>query len=155
MNLWDWALQAYARPGAQTLCLNLQDEYGQCVSYLLWAAWAVDAGRAVDGADLARAAALAREWERAALQPLRSARRALRRPLSGIDAARQESLRTRLQADELAAERLLLEALEAMTPAVAGEPMSLDQALDAAAMAWGDPPPAALLEALVRAFSNA
>jgi uncharacterized protein (TIGR02444 family) len=154
VNLWDWAVRAYARPGVEALSLKLQDGHGQCVSYLLWAAWAADSGRKVDDAGLTQAAALALEWEAAVLRPLRSARRALRRPLSAIDAARQDSLRTRLQADELAAERLLLEALDAMTPVVAGEPVGLDQALAAAAKTWGDPPPAALLEAFRRAFSN-
>jgi len=155
MTLWDWAVLTYARPGAEALCLGLQDGHGQCVSYLLWAAWAADAGREVGDARRAHAAALARAWEGAVLGPLRSARRALRQPVTGVDAAGQDGLRTRLQAEELAAERLLLEALDAMTPAGAGEPIGLDQALDAAAKAWGDPPPAALLEALGRAFSNA
>ena len=154
MTAWDWAVHAYARPGAQSLCLRLQDEHGQCISYLLWAAWAAEGGREVDGVGLAQAAVLARDWERAVLGPLRSARRALRQPLAGIDAAGQDSLRARLQADELAAERLLLEALEAMTPVDTGAPRGLDQALSEAAKAWGDPPPAALLEALGRAFSN-
>jgi uncharacterized protein (TIGR02444 family) len=155
LTLWDWAVQAYARPGVQALCLSLQDEHGQCVSYLLWAAWAAASGREVDDVGRAQAAALAREWEGAVLGPLRSARRALRRPVTGVDAAGQDSLRTRLQADELDAERLLLEALEAMTPAGTGEAKDLDRALNAAAKAWGAPPPAAQLEALCRAFSNA
>jgi len=154
VTLWDWAVQAYGQPDVETLCLRLQDEHDQCVSYLLWAAWAARTGRKVDDMGLTRAAAMAREWEEAVLRPLRSARRALRRPPGGVDDAGRDSLRLRLQADELAAERLLLEALEAMTPAGTGPSISPDRALVAAAEAWGDPPPAALLEALRRAFSN-
>jgi uncharacterized protein (TIGR02444 family) len=37
---WEWALDAYARPGVAEACLELQDVHGQNVPLLLWAAWA-------------------------------------------------------------------------------------------------------------------
>jgi len=154
-GLWDWAVKTYARPEAEALCLSLQDEHGQCVSYLLWAAWAQGRGRAIDEDALAAAADLARHWETAVLRPLRSIRRALKDPGEGVPIAAQKSLRLRIMTEELAAERLLLEALEAHTPAGAGAAGDLDQALSAAVAAWGGNPPSALIEALGRAFSIA
>ena len=42
MSLWGWTLEAYARPGVPEACLELQDEYGQNTSYLLWAVWGIN-----------------------------------------------------------------------------------------------------------------
>ena len=152
VSLWDWSLGAYARPGVEALCLELQDEHGQCVSYLLWAAWAAAEGRAADVGALARAADIARAWERSVVGPLRSVRRALADPKPGLAPAGQRSLRIRIKAEELASERLLLEALEPIAPPRGEKPLDLRRALAEAAAAWG-PAPANLIEALARAFS--
>jgi uncharacterized protein (TIGR02444 family) len=152
VSLWDWSLGAYARPGVEALCLELQDEHGQCVPYLLWAAWAAAEGRAPDPAILAQAASVAREWESAVVGPLRSVRRALAEPKPGLAPAGQRSLRIRVKAEELASERLLLEALEPIAPPRRETPLDLQEALTAAAAAWGSAP-VNLIEALARAFS--
>ena len=155
MTLWDWVVRAHAAPGADTLCLKLQDEHGQSVSYLLWAAWAAAEGRAVDAALLGRAADLTKAWEQRALGWLRSARRGMKAELPGIDAAARQTLRARIAEDELAAERLLLESLEAMTPASKGEPRPFSAALILAASHWDAPVPHADLESLSRIFEAA
>ena len=46
--LWDWALKAYAAPGVQEACLQLQDGVGQNVPLLLWAGWTATTGRVLD-----------------------------------------------------------------------------------------------------------
>lgn len=155
MSLWDWAAGAHARPGVEDLCLTLQDEHGQCVSYLLWTVWAALNGRRVGPTGLAEAAATAQSWETAVLRPLRSVRRALKQPSPGVAIAARDSVRARIMAEELAAERVLLEALEARTPPPGGEAAPLDQALHDAAGAWGALPPRVLLDALSHAFSTA
>ena len=155
MSLWDWAAETYARPGVEGLCLALQDDHGQCVGYLLWAAWAALNCRRIGPADLAEAAATAQDWETTVLRPLRSVRRALKQPSPGVAVAAQDSLRARIRAEELAAERVLLEALEARTPPPGGEATPLDQVLRDAAGAWGPHPPDDLLDALSHAFSTA
>jgi uncharacterized protein (TIGR02444 family) len=155
MTLWDWAGRAYARPGVEGLCLILQDRHGQCVSLLLWAAWAAKTGRRVEAADLAAAVALARIWEDGVLRPLRAARRALKTPVDGVTQAAQADLRDRIKAEELAAEKLLLESLATMTAEGGGCETAVADALRATAHAWGSPPPADLLEALADAFSKA
>jgi uncharacterized protein (TIGR02444 family) len=152
VSLWDWAIEAYARRGVEELCLTLQDEHGQCLGYLLWAAWAARDGHRIDPSGLVQAAALARDWEMAVLRPLRSVRRALKQPTPGMEAVSRDGLRDRIKAEELAAERL---PLEAGTPIVGGEPLDLEPALRDAAAVWGPPPPRVLLEALSGAFSAA
>lgn len=130
MALWDWTLKAYARPGAQDACLRLQDDHGQNVSLLLWAVWA----ETVDPALLDAAAGLARRWEALALGPARDLRRALKPAFEGVDEAPRQGLREDVKAVELRAERVLMEALEAMTGEPGGAPAL--SALAAASSAW-------------------
>ena len=146
MPLWDWAVAAYGRPGVERACLALQDSHGQNVSYLLWAAWA----RTTDPALLARAAGIARHWEDMTLEPLRAARRALKTEFPAVPDAAREGLRADVKAAELRAERLLLESLEALTPAQGGAPAP--QALRAASAAWGKAAPDKALAALASAL---
>ena len=117
MRLWDWAVQAYGAPGVERLCLELQDLDGQSVCFLLWAAWAAMEGRLVGTTTLDAAAVIARPWDDRALKPLRAARHGMKPAAPGLDDNQRLALRGQLQAIELAAERLLLEALEAQTPA--------------------------------------
>ena len=152
MSLWDWATAAYARPGAEALCLTLQDQHGQCVPLLLWAAWTAREGRALEAALLADAVNLARDWESEVVRPLRRARRSLARRQPQIDERGQAGLRKEVKAQELAAERLLMDALERISPDASGPPRDPRADLDALVLAWA-PAPAALVEALSRAFS--
>lgn len=155
VTLWDWAARAYARPGVEALCLTLQDAHGQCVSLLLWAAWTAKTGRQVEPVDLDAAVALAQVWESGVLRPLRAARRGLKTPVDGMPSAPQAALRTRIKAEELAAERLLLESLAVMTGGAADAGVDLADTLRAAALAWGPSAPDDLLDALADAFSKA
>jgi uncharacterized protein (TIGR02444 family) len=147
MAIWEWVLEAYARPGAPQAALALQDEYGQNTSFLLWAVYA----EAKDPALLARAAAAARDWDRTALTPLREARRALKPPLPPFDDRAREALREDVKGLELASERLLLETLDGLSDGRGGA-HALD-ALEAAAAAWGKPAPANALAALAAALA--
>jgi uncharacterized protein (TIGR02444 family) len=146
LSLWEDAGRLYARPGVEALCLALQDDHGQCVSFLLWAGWAARAGRFPDRAELGEAAALARAVEERVLRPVRGARRALKR--SGPAAAAAV-----VSAAELDAERRLLEALERAAPA-AGPPVEVVAGLSMAIEAWaGGTPLPEQVAALARAFS--
>jgi uncharacterized protein (TIGR02444 family) len=111
---WDWALEAYARPGVAEACLELQDAHGQNVPLLLWAAWTAQVGRP---ADVVAAARLARAWETDAVGPLRAVRRILKQPRVGFDEAAREDLRARIKAVELESERVLMASLEALSAA--------------------------------------
>ncbi len=147
MTVWDWAASAYARDGVASACLALQDDHAQSVPFLLWAAWAALYGRWPDADRLARAAALARAWEQTATGPLRQARRAAKTPLPDMDDRAREAVRDQIKAVELACERALMDALQALAPAAAAAP-PLDQALERAAATWGQPTSAGALKAL-------
>ena len=150
-RLWDWAVRAYAAPQVEPLCLSLQDHPGQSVCLRLWAGWAAASGRWPDAAGLAEAVVLARHWEREVVGPLRAARRGLN-SAPGLAEDVRQALRARVQADELAAERALLEALEALAPLV-GEPgVQPLAALAAASLALGPAAPGKALESLADAF---
>jgi uncharacterized protein (TIGR02444 family) len=146
-GLWDWTLGAYARPGVPEACLALQDAHGQMTSFLLWAVWA----EATDEVLLGRAAGVARRWDALALTPIREVRRALKPSFDGVSDNAREGLREDVKAAELRAERVLMEALEAITPGQGGH--GALAALKAASAAWGTPAPDAALAELAAALT--
>lgn len=140
MRLWDFAVAIHGQPGMDAGLVDLQDNHGQCVSYLLWAVWAARQGRAVGGAELDQAAGLARAWEAEVAAPLRAARRSLKRAWPPMADSKREALRSKVKASELSAERTLLEALEALTPRrTRSGPKDIAQRLEAAMAAWSGP----------------
>ena len=153
MSLWDFAVAIYRRPGVEGACLALQDDHGQCVPLLLWRLWALD--RPIDPIGLRRAVELARTWETSVVAPLRSVRRGLRESFPAVADDSRLALRERLGADELQAERVLLESLEQL--AIDGEAARADAAGALAELvdAWGGEAPAHLLARLAAAAASA
>jgi uncharacterized protein (TIGR02444 family) len=149
-RLADWAEAAYAAPGVARACLTLQDEHGQSVCLLLWAAWAGVNGLAPD---VPAAAALARTWEARVVGPLRAARRGLK-TAPGLTDADRAALGARVRADELDAERALLAALAALAPG-GGAAVGPLETMTAASAAWGrDCAPDEALARLAAAFPS-
>lgn len=146
MNIWDWALEAYGRPGVPEACLTLQDAHGQNTSLLLWAVYA-EVG---DPELLARAAAATRAFDAIALSPLRDVRRALKLALPPFNDHARLALREDVKALELNTERLLMETLAQLSQDRGGT-HALD-ALRAASAAWGPPAPDNALAALAAAL---
>ena len=146
MAIWEWALEAYSRPGVPEACLALQDAHGQNTSFLLWAVYA----EVKDAALLTRAAAATRAWDRTALVPLREVRRALKAPQPPVSDRAREGLRQEVKGLELAAERLLLETLEGLSHGRGGAHAL--EALEAASQAWDKPAPADALAELAAAL---
>lgn len=147
-SYWDWAVAVHGRDGVDQALMDLQDDHGQCVAYLLWAAWAEAVGRSLDGAILSQGAALARHWEAAATGPIRLARRELKAPAPPIDDGARLALREQVRKAEFAAERLLMETLEGLAPSPEGSAGDLGAALTDAAKAWGGAVPDAALKDL-------
>ena len=147
MSLWGWMLEAYARPGVPEACLELQDEYGQNTSYLLWAVWAEGA----EPATLQAAAKAGQGWDEAVLKPIRAVRRTLKARFDAVDDGAREGLREDVKAAELRAERVLMEAFEALSEHRRGGRPALE-ALKAASRAWGAPAPDEALARLARAL---
>ena len=150
MSLWDWTSAAYGRPGVADACLSLQDEHGQSAPYLLWAVWA----RADDPDLLAAAAAAVRAWEDVATLPLRRVRRDLKTPRPPVADNDREFVRTGAAEAELAAEKALLQALEALTPTPPRGRASPAQALAAAAAVWSSKTAEGATEVLSQALSR-
>lgn len=145
---WDWALVAYRAPGVSEACLDLQDSAGQNVPLLLWAAWAAATGRPPDEDTAEAACDIARAWESVAVLPLRTVRRTLKKPIPDIGDAGRQALRDQIKAVELAAERHLMEDLEALIEAPCSAPGPTIEALVAVARVWSRVVPRPALTAL-------
>lgn len=144
MSLWRWAVAAYERPGVAESCLALQDDDGQSVCLLLWAAWRGP----VDEDTVEAAADTARSWHRSAVDPLRAVRRTLKKPVPDMDDARRLELREQIKRVELSAERGLLDELESIGGAPDGAGFDTVAALAAVSRAWGDRTPRESLKTL-------
>lgn len=144
MSLWDWSVRAYARPGVQDICLSLQDDDGQSVCLLLWAAWRGP----VDEETLEAAVDTAHSWHRTAIEPVRAVRRTLKKPVPDMDDARRLALREEIKRVELSAERGLLDELEGVAGPPSGAAFDVVTALAAAARLWSDRTPREALKTL-------
>ena len=147
-GLWDWSVRAWSAEGVAVTCLHLQDAAGQCPPLLLWAAWTARTGRPVDDDALEAACDIARAWQEAAIVPLRALRRSLKRRNPDLKDDDREAVRTQVKAVELEAERRLLAALEALSPAPAGSSRPVLEALVAVARRWSPTTPRAGLTEL-------
>ena len=136
MSLWDWAVAAYAAPDVSDACLALQDHHEQNVPLLLWSAWVAQTGRRPDEETIEAACDTARAWDSVVVAPLRAVRRTLKAPVPDIDDGPRESVRNRIKALELEAEKHLLEALEALAPPASAAPRPAIDGLAATTRVW-------------------
>ena len=154
MRLWDFVVAIHRAPGVDEGLIALQDDHGQCVSYLLWAVWTAREGRPVSGAALAEAATLAQAWEGEVTAALRAARRNLKRAWPPMDDRAREAFRERVKTEEFAAERLLLDTLEALTPTSSAAPIAVRGVLAKAMAAWPSPASADTAATLLPMFET-
>jgi uncharacterized protein (TIGR02444 family) len=111
-TLWRFVLPFYARDGVAPACLTLQEQLGVDVNILLFAIFAqVERGVTLDQSDLASVDALMRDWRGEVIQPLRRVRTRMKSGPSPAPSAATESLRNRIKAAELEAERIALAVL--------------------------------------------
>jgi uncharacterized protein (TIGR02444 family) len=159
VSFWDWAVGAYRGEGVADACLALQDEDGQNVPLLLWAAWLASEGFGLGDALAAESAALARHWSDELVVPLRTLRRRLKTELSTGDEALRLPLREKIKAVELEAERALMMKLAELDGAPnfkANQDVSVISAanLRTVSRAWGGIVPEAGLSRLCEALSD-
>lgn len=111
--LWDFVVWAYAEPGVEKACLALQNRLGADVNMVLFCVWL--AYRGTGTSHLARylgeAMKVSREWQRKAVEPMRTARANLKdlieaSPLIGSQRAQATALRERIKQSELELEQL-------------------------------------------------
>lgn len=113
INLWDFARQNYARPGVESLCLCLQDDWQAEVGLVLWLAWLEYGGHQLNTDQLRRAQAQLAAWQTRVVEPLRQ----LRRQIKSDYPKRSETLeacRQAIKSAELRAEQYGLETLASL-----------------------------------------
>ena len=113
-DLWSFALSTYARPGVEAACLHLQEQ-GADVCLLLCGAWLEQRGVALEPERMRTLQQLARPWQAQVIEPLRQLRVQWRAKAQQDE--QLATLRERVKALELDAERQLLTRLEALTQA--------------------------------------
>jgi len=122
---------------------------------VLFALWCARRGRCLDLTELGAIDVAVATWRSTVVQPLRSARRALKPPPSvPFDPAAASALRARLLEAEIEAERQQQAAMEALAPAPGDAdpgPAARDNLLNFARHA-GIPPHAPPFAVLIRAF---
>jgi uncharacterized protein (TIGR02444 family) len=108
---WQFSIKFYAVPGVADACVALQDKANVDVNVLFFLLWNATQGRAFNAADITEIERRIGPWREMAVIPIRNIRRALKSPPPVMAADAAESLRTRIKAVELEAERLQQEAL--------------------------------------------
>lgn len=120
-DLWNFALELYARAGVEQACLELQ-ETGSDVCLLLTGAWLQRRGVRCLDERLRALQEVAGPWQREVIAPLRQTRRDWR--AAAEQDAERAALREQIKKLELQAERVLLGRLQALAegwPSEAGE----------------------------------
>jgi uncharacterized protein (TIGR02444 family) len=102
---WRYSLRVYARAGVEQACLALQ-EAGADVNLLLFCCWQGSQGGTLNKQSLRKAMQAVAVWQQQVVQPLRQARRIIKRGLPGVASDMSGSLRQRISRVELDAEYL-------------------------------------------------
>ncbi|MGH8381666.1 TIGR02444 family protein [Pseudomonas sp.] len=108
-DLWNFALNLYARPGVEAACLHWQDQGGD-VCLLLCAAWLNKRGVVASDQRVQALRESAETWQTDVIKPLRSLRQQWRK--AAVQDPQLASLREHVKGLELEAERVLLERLQ-------------------------------------------
>lgn len=113
-ELWALSLRLYSHPGVSQACLALQESCGADVNVLLFLLWLAQQGVAVSKPELETILQSSEAWRAEVVVPLRRIRRRLKQPVALVSADEALAYRERIKAVELEAERLQLEALQAL-----------------------------------------
>ena len=101
---WQYSLNLYACDDVAELCLRLQDEGGLDVNLLLYCLWQGSQRRSLQRVSLAEVCRVSAPWRQEVVESLRRARRWMKGGKHDI-ARQSSSLRERIKALELAAEK--------------------------------------------------
>ena len=117
-KFWDFSVELYGRPGVAEACLELQDSHGMDVNLLLYCFWYGDSFGSFDKLLLEELVKFSITWKQGIVQPLRTIRRWMKNQtqlVSENQAAQFQSLRERIESEELSAEKIQQEMLEVIT----------------------------------------
>jgi uncharacterized protein (TIGR02444 family) len=156
---WRFSIKFYGMPGVAAACIELQDQAKVDVNVLFFLLWNATQGRALNADEVAKVESMIGPWRDMAVVPIRNVRRALKTPPSVMAPEAAESLRTRIKAVELEAERLQQEALYGLAESgTLGRPAAspVQAAQDSVSSYQGviGPFPPGPLDAVLSAFAN-
>lgn len=114
-SFWDYSLALYARPRVEPALLALQDEAGLEVNLILFCCYAAARGVELGAPDIDAMRRIGTVWAEGVVRTLRDVRRALK-PLAATPETEAARLRDEVKQAELAAEKTMQEALEALLP---------------------------------------
>ena len=112
-KFWTFSLELYNAEGVAAACLELQDAYQLDVNLILFCFWHGSAYGKIDQELLQNIIKLSIEWRSGVVQPLRSARSWMK--LNSNPSDQFNSLRERIKADELMAEKFQIERIANLT----------------------------------------
>ncbi|MDB9969024.1 TIGR02444 family protein [Gammaproteobacteria bacterium] len=112
-KFWTFSLELYDAEGVAAACLELQDAYQLDVNLILFCFWHGSAYGKIDPELLQNIIKLSIEWRSGVVQPLRSARSWMK--LNSNPSDQFNSLRERIKADELMAEKFQIERIANLT----------------------------------------
>jgi len=118
---WRFSWDLYHAAGVAEACLALQAREGLDVNLLLFCCWAGHRGHHLSEDELRTLVATARDWQGHVVHPLREVRRWLKGQ-DQVPAAAAETLREAVKAQELEAERLEQDLLDATLALPEGQP---------------------------------
>jgi uncharacterized protein (TIGR02444 family) len=120
-SFWTFSLSFYSQPEIGEICLDLQDRFGADVNIVLYGLWQAHRGRRLSESDVRAVIEFAVSWQKNVVEPLRNIRRFLKIPPSGWPSQEVNLLRQHVKAEELQAEHLQQNAMEAALVSL-GEP---------------------------------
>jgi uncharacterized protein (TIGR02444 family) len=112
---WRFSLNYYRQSGVSDACIALQDQCGVDVNLLLFLFWLASERQMLSADEIKRLDETIKSWRELTIIPIRDTRRKLKGAKTFVDPAKQEALRDKVKAVELAAEQLQQEALYAFT----------------------------------------
>ena len=112
-KFWTFSLELYDAEGVAEACLELQDAYQLDVNLILFCFWHGSVYGKIDQELLQNIIKLSIEWRSGVVQPLRSARSWMK--LNSNPSDQFDSLRERIKADELMAEKFQIERIANLT----------------------------------------
>ena len=112
-KFWTFSLELYDAEGVAAACLELQDAYQLDVNLILFCFWHGSVYGKIDQELLQNIIKLSIEWRSGVVQPLRSARSWMK--LNSNPSEQFDSLRERIKADELMAEKFQIERIANLT----------------------------------------
>lgn len=132
-SFWNFSNQLYDRNGIANICLQIQTEFDLDVNLLLFCYWLANFDYVVTESEWHQILEFSKDWKRNIVQPLRNSRNSLKAELINHDLMAQcTALRERIKIEELAAEKIQQEFIQASTRLTdeKSQPFSNEQALN-------------------------